>query len=77
MLAMLFLSLAFADEIEERNIRYQKETQIDFEALEVEGQMIKPHSALIADRSKATFNPLIQLRQDFQIEMSQSVKEIK
>lgn len=78
MLAMLILSLAYsAEETDKRIIQYQKQTEIDFESVEVEGKMIKPDGAIVTDRSKATFNPMIQLRQDFLSEMSQSVKAIK
>jgi len=38
---------------------------------------VKPSSALVLDRKKAEFNPLITLRSDFNVEMEQSVDEVK
>ena len=76
MFIILLTSLAFSQE-GNRQIRYQKETQIDFEALELSGEMIKPQGSLIVERSNATFNPLIMLRTDWNLEMNQSVNYIK
>jgi hypothetical protein len=75
MFIILLTSLAFSQE--NRSIKYQKETQIDFEALELSGEMIKPQGSLIVERSNATFNPLIKLRTDWNLEMNQSVNSIK
>ena len=75
---MLFISLAIAEDKEvQPQVVYKKETEIDFEGVEVEGQMIKPHGSVITDRKVAAFNPLIQLRTDFQPEMRQSVNDVK
>ncbi len=74
---LLFLSLAFADEPIEPKVVYKKTTEIDFEGLELEGELIKPQGALLLERRRAHFNPLIKLRKDFNIEMSDSVREIQ
>ena len=42
---LLLISVAFGQEDQEPTIVYKKETEIDFEGLEIEGQMIKPHGA--------------------------------
>ena len=62
---------------EEAQIVYKQKTEIDFEGVDVEGQLVKPEGQLISEREIAQFNPLIKLRQDFNLEMSQSVNEIK
>jgi len=80
MLSLLLLAtLAFAgdDETEDRKVVYKQKTEIDFEGLEVEGVLQKPQSALVLERKKASFNPLIKLRTDWKEEMDQSVDEIK
>ena len=79
---MLFIfilsSLALAaDPDPEPKIVYKEKTEIDFEALDIEGELIKPQGALLLERSKAAFNPLIRLRKDFNVEMSDSVKSIQ
>ena len=79
---MLLASIAMANEPvtepePERKVIYRQKTEIDFEALEIEAQLIKPTGALLLERKAAHFNPLIKLRTDFDIEMNQSVNEIK
>jgi len=62
---------------EDRSVSYKERTEIDFEALDVSGEMVKPQGSLLMERKKAEFNPLIKLRTDFNPEMSQSVNDIK
>ena len=76
MIIFLITALGFGQETD-RQIRYQKETEIDFDELEIEGELIKPTGALIVERSGVKFNPLIELRTDWNREMSQSVNSIK
>ena len=71
------LLLALAQETEEPNVKYKKETVIDFEGLEIEGELVKPQGNLILERKRANFNPLIRLRGDFNMEMKESSKEIE
>ena len=73
LLAMSLPALAQDD----RSVTYKERTEIDFEALDIEGEMVKPQGSLVMDRSRASFNPLIRLRTDFNVEMSNSVTEIK
>jgi len=77
MLFYLFMLTAQADEPEEPKVVYKKQTEIDFEALELEGQLLKPQGALLLERKRATFNPLITLRTDFNEEMKDSIKVIE
>lgn len=60
-----------------RKVTYKQKTEIDFEGLDVNGELVKPQSALVLDRKKANFNPLIKIRQDFNPEMEQSIDEVK
>ena len=55
----------------------KQKTEIDFEGLEIDGDIIKPDGAIIRERGEAKFNPLIGLRTDFSYEMKASVNEIK
>jgi len=79
LLAAAFSVPAFAQDEEEegRQVSYKAKTEIDFEGLDVSGELVKPQSALVLDRKKASFNPLIKLRQDFNAEMEQSIDEVK
>ena len=68
---------AFAQDEEEPKVVYKSRTEIDFEGVEVDGELVKPQGALLLDRKRANFNPLIKLRTDFDEEMDKSVDEIK
>ena len=68
---------AFAQDEEEAKVVYKSRTEIDFEGVEVDGELVKPQGALLLDRKRANFNPLIKLRTDFDDEMDKSVDEVK
>ena len=77
---LLFCLNVYADEpknSEEPKIVYKQKTEIDFEGIEIEGELVKPQGSIILERKNAKFNPLIKLRTDFDHEMSRSVEEIK
>jgi len=75
----IFLGVAQADENDDQDtlIIYKEKTEIDFEGMELEGQLVKPQGALLQERSRAGFNPLIRLRTDFNLEMSNSINDVK
>jgi hypothetical protein len=86
MFILLFSLLAHAEDpdpfggkdpfAEEPKVVYKQKTEIDFEALEIEGLLVKPQGTIILERRSAAFNPLIKLRTDFNYEMQMSVEEI-
>ena len=61
----------------EPKVVYKERTEIDFEGVEVAGELVKPQGALLLDRKRANFNPLIKLRSDFSSEMNRSVSLIR
>lgn len=75
----LILGVSFADDSnkEEPKVVYKAKTEIDFEGVEIEGELVKPQGTLVLDRRHAKFNPMIKLRTDFDDEMDKSVDEIK
>ena len=82
MILLLLASMALASDDVERDadgnrVVYKNKTEIDFEDLEIEGILQKPQSALVLERKKANFNPLIKLRTDWNDAMAQSVDEVK
>jgi len=72
---LAYSPLSTADD--EPKVVYKEKTEIDFEALELEGELVKPQGALVLERKKANFNPLIKLRKDFTIEINKSTTEIQ
>ncbi len=79
LLLSLLSSTSFADDKADdgQKVVYKSKTEIDFEDLEIEGVLQKPQSALVLERKKANFNPLIKLRADWNEEISNSTDEIK
>lgn len=73
--------VAFAQDDEEsgddKKVQYKAKTEIDFEGLDVSGELVKPAGSVVAETKRAAFNPLIRLRTDFAQEMVESVDEIK
>lgn len=61
----------------DRQVKYKERTEIDFEGVDVSGELVKPSGSLLVDRKKAQFNPMIQLRTDFNPEMRESINEVK
>ena len=77
-LCILLPSSALADETEqEPQVIYKERTEIDFEGVEIQGELVRPQGALLLDRKRAQFNSMIKLRTDFDDEMDKSVDEVK
>jgi len=77
-LALLFPTMAHAqDKEEDRKVIYKERTEIDFESVDVTGALIKPAGALIITRKKATFPPLIKLREDWNDELKRTIDKVK
>ena len=75
---LLLSGVAYADEgKDEPRVIYKEKTEIDFEGVEVQGELVKPQGSLLLERKHAKFNPMIKLRTDFDDEMEQSVNEVK
>lgn len=81
LVALASVSPAFAQEEVDadsgRQIKYKERTEIDFEGVDVTGELVKPQGSLLLDRRRASFNPLIKLRADWNDEMKASVDEIR
>jgi hypothetical protein len=78
LLLLLFSGVAYADDAqEEPKVIYKERTEIDFEGVEVAGELVRPQGTLILDRKRAKFNPMIKLRTDFDDEIDNSVDEVK
>lgn len=73
---LVLASLAFASD-DEKKVIYKSMTEIDFEDLEIEGILQRPQSALVLERKKASFNPLIKLRTNFNEEIEESAQEVR
>lgn len=78
-LVLFMLSgVAYADDKEEEpKVIYKERTEIDFEGVEIAGELVRPQGSLVLERKKAQFNSMIKLRTDFDDEMDKSVHEIK
>ena len=74
---ILLLISIFTAQAEEKNIIYSERTEIDFEAIDIDGELVKPQGALLIERGSVRFSPLIELRLEFDEEMNRSVNSIK
>ena len=75
---LVMAGMAHADEPkEEPKVIYKERTEIDFEGVEVDGELVRPQGALLLDRKRAQFNSMIKLRTDFDDLMEDTIKEIK
>ncbi len=75
MILLTILSgLVFAQSTESKKETVHK---LDFEDVELTGVIKKPNGQLIQERTAIDFNPLIQIRENFQPEMQRSINEIK
>lgn len=77
---MLFMlsGVAYADETEEEpKVIYKDRTEIDFEGVEVAGELVRPQGSLVLERKRAKFNPMVKLRTEFDDEIDWSVDEVK
>ncbi len=73
--ATVLAAPAFAQEDPE--VIYQERTEIDFEEVDVSGELVKPQGQLLLERRRASFNPLITLRTEFNNEMRESIDDVK
>lgn len=62
---------------QDNKVVYEQRTEIDFEAIDIDGELVKPQGSLIIERTRVAFNPLIELRTDWNPEMRNSVEIIK
>tara|TARA_R100000008_G_C3572425_1_gene163059 strand:- start:681 stop:929 length:249 start_codon:yes stop_codon:yes gene_type:complete len=79
LLLLILSSVAYGnDNVEkEPKVVYKERTEIDFESVEVSGELVRPQGSLVLERKRAQFNSMIKLRTDFDDLMDKSVEEIK
>ena len=58
-------------------IVYKQRTEIDFDGVDIQGELVKPAGTLLLDRRAASFNPLIKLRENWNLEIKESIRTIR
>ena len=53
---------------------YKQRTEIDFDGVDIQGTLVKPQGTLLLDRRAASFNPLIKLRENWNLEIKESIR---
>ena len=77
-LALFFPFPANAQERgDNERIIYKQRTEIDFEGVDIQGELVKPQGTLLLDRRAASFNPLIKLRENWNLEIKESIRIVK
>ena len=74
---MILLILSLFAIAEEPKVIYKEKTEIDFEAVDIEGQNKKPMQSLITETNRAIFNPLVKIRTNWNEEMTNSLSDIE
>lgn len=78
MLMIILSTFAFAQSPETAQpVEYAKETIVDFIGAEIDGNVVKPHMSFVTARQPAREGSLLILRTSFDMEMSQSIANIK
>ena len=76
LLALSLAPTAFAQDKGEGNVRYARQTEINFEDDTIEGDLSKPDGEYVEARKKVKHSNLIKIREDFKEEVMQSVGEL-
>jgi hypothetical protein len=76
-LLLLTLALPVHSAEPEPKVIYKQKTEIDFEGVEIQGELVKPQGSLLLERKRAQFNSMVWIRPDFDDEMDKSVEEVK
>ena len=77
-LSLLFPFPANAQERgDNERIIYKQRTEIDFEGVDIQGELVKPQGPLLLDRRAASFNPLIKLRENWNLEIKESIRTMR
>ena len=56
---------------------YKQRTEINFDGVDIQGTLVKPQGTLLLDRRAASFNPLIKLRENWNLEMKESIRTMR
>jgi hypothetical protein len=82
--ALLWAFAAGADEAKGPKVVRQpdkvivrKRTVVDFGDVTVQGELVKPEGSYLLNRNKTRFQPLIQLRDDFDAELRKSAGNLQ
>ena len=77
-LSLLFPFPANAQERgDNERIIYKQRTEIDFDGVDIQGELVKPQGTLLLDRRAASFNPLIKLRENWNLEIKESIRTMR
>lgn len=60
-----------------RPIKYLERQELELEGVELEGELLRPQVQILSARRALTFPPMLQLREHWNEEMTQSVDQVK
>jgi len=58
-------------------VTYKSVTEIEFETQDLDGVVTRPNIEYVMERTEGRFPPLIQIRDDFNAELTESISRIK
>jgi hypothetical protein len=77
LIGLTMATTALAQEVSGPAYTYAERTEIDFEGVDVKGELVKPTGSLVVSTRRAQFNPLIRLRENFNTELKRSADQVK
>ena len=66
-----------ADQTSNRKVKYKERTEIDFDGVNVDGELTKPAIKTVSGSKAIKFDIMLTLRKDFSKELKKSVDEVK
>ena len=77
LIGLTMTTTALAQQAPGPTYTYAERTEIDFEGVDVQGELVKPAGSLVVTTRRAQFNPLIRLRENFNTELKRSADQVK
>ena len=60
-----------------RRIQYKERTELEFEGLSLEGELVGPDAKMLGEQRRPRFPPMIELRKDWVTEMRGSIESVR
>ena len=77
---LLLAGTAFAQDAEQtsgRKVKYKERTEISFDDLSVDGEIVKPRLIATTTTKNIKFDVMLPIRKNFSKELKQTVEEVK
>lgn len=77
LLVLALAPTAMAQDEPGTRVVYPEKTEIEMDGVEIDAPVVRPSIELVGDTRRGHFPPIFHLREDFDLEMAESVDEVK